>query len=203
MTATRLARQDTRKCAACHSDATGDRMNPRAGAGTATKPMFAGVNMDGVGLTSATLTWDFVKRLKDVTSMKVLVKGIEAGEDATLAVRGGADGIIVSNHGGRATETGRGTIESVAEVVQAVGGRIPVLVDGGVRRGTDVFKALALGASAVGIGRPYIWGLATFGQQGVERVLDILNNELRFAMIGCGTKTIREIRAAALIDTRR
>jgi 4-hydroxymandelate oxidase len=117
-------------------------------------------------------------------------------------VENGADGIIISNHGGRATETGRGTIESVAEVVQAVRGRIPVLVDGGVRRGTDVFKALALGASAVGIGRPYIWGLSTFGQQGVERVIDIVNNELRLAMVGCGTTSVKAITAKSIIDTR-
>ncbi len=169
----------------------------------ATKPMFAGLNMRGVGLTSPSLTWDFIKRLKGVTRMKVVLKGLESGEDAALAVSSGADGIIISNHGGRATETGRGTIESVAEVVQAVRGRIPVLVDGGVRRGTDVFKALALGATAVGIGRPYIWGLSTFGQQGVERVIDILNNELRLAMVGCGTRTVKEISSAALIDTRR
>jgi 4-hydroxymandelate oxidase len=203
VTGTRLARQDARNCGACHTDATGNRMNPRGGTGTASKPMFAGINMQGVGLTSPGLTWDFVKRLKGVTKMKVLIKGLEAGEDATLAIGAGADGIIISNHGGRATETGRGTIESVAEVAQAVGGRVPVLVDGGVRRGTDVLKALALGASAVGIGRPYIWGLATFGQQGVERVLDIVNNELRLAMIGCGTRTMKEITGAALIDTRR
>ena len=202
-TSTRLARSDTRNCGACHDDATGNRMNPRGGAGTATKPMFAGINMRGVGLTSPSLTWDFIKRLKDVTKMKVLLKGLESGEDAALAVANGADGIIISNHGGRATETGRGTIESVAEVTQAVRGRIPVLVDGGVRRGTDVFKALALGATAVGIGRPYVWGLSVFGQQGVERVVDIINNELRLAMIGCGTRTLKEITSAALIDTGR
>ena len=187
VTATRLARTDTRQCSACHSDATGDRNNPRRGGNLSTKPMFAGIDMQGVGLTSPSLTWDFVKRLKDMTSMKVLLKGLESGEDAALAVQNGADGIIISNHGGRATETGRGTIECVAEVAAAVRRRVPILVDGGVRRGTDVFKALALGANAVGIGRPYIWGLAAHGQQGVERVIDILNNELRLAMIGCGT----------------
>jgi isopentenyl diphosphate isomerase/L-lactate dehydrogenase-like FMN-dependent dehydrogenase len=202
-TGTRLARQDTRNCGACHDDATGNRMNPRGGTGMAKKPMFAGIDMQGVGLTSPSLTWEFVKRVKDLTRMKVLIKGLESGEDAALAVQSGADGIIVSNHGGRATETGRGTIESVAAVTQAVRGRVPVLVDGGVRRGSDVFKALALGATAVGIGRPYIWGLASFGQPGVERVLDIVNAELRLAMVGCGTRTIKEITPAALIDTRR
>ena len=135
--------------------------------------------------------------------MKVVIKGLETREDAALAIEHGDDGIVISNHGGRATETGRGTIECVAEVTQAVRGRIPVLVDGGFRRGTDVFKALALGANAVGIGRPYIWGLSAFGQQGVERVLDILNNELRLAMAGCGTRSVKEITAASIIDTVR
>ena len=203
VTASRLARTDTRQCSSCHSDATGDRLNPRRGGQLSTKPMFAGIDVEGVTLTSPSLTWDFVKRLKDMTSMKVVLKGLESGEDAALAVQHGADGIIISNHGGRATETGRATIECVAEVAAAVKRRVPVLVDGGFRRGTDVFKALALGASAVGIGRPYIWGLAASGQQGVERVLDILNNELRLAMIGCGTTAVRDIGTASLIDRRR
>ena len=132
--------------------------------------------------------------------MKVVIKGLESGEDAAIAVASGADGIVVSNHGGRATETGRATIESLPEVVAAVAGRIPVIVDGGFRRGTDVFKALALGAAAVGIGRPYIWGLSGFGQQGVERVIDIVNNELRLAMVGCGARSIAEITSKSLID---
>jgi isopentenyl diphosphate isomerase/L-lactate dehydrogenase-like FMN-dependent dehydrogenase len=203
VTATRLARTDERTCKACHGDATGNRITPRAGAGAAPKPMFAGLNMQGVGLTSPSLTWDFIKRLKGVTTMKVVIKGLEAEEDAAMAVASGADGIIISNHGGRATETGRGTIESVAEVSRAVAGRIPILVDGGFRRGTDVFKALALGANAVGLGRPHVWGLATHGQQGVERVLDIVNNELRLAMVGCGATSIKQITPACLIDTYR
>ncbi len=203
VTASRLARVDTRQCSACHNDATGDRNNPRRGGNLAAKPMFAGIDVQGVGLTAPSLTWDFVRRLKDMTKMKVVLKGLESGEDAALAVQNGADGIIISNHGGRATETGRGTIECVAEVAAAVRRRIPVLVDGGFRRGTDVFKALALGATAVGIGRPYIWGLAAHGQQGVERVIDILNNELRLAMIGCGTVAVKDITAVALIDRRR
>jgi isopentenyl diphosphate isomerase/L-lactate dehydrogenase-like FMN-dependent dehydrogenase len=165
--------------------------------------MFAGMNTQGMGLTSPSLTWDFIKRLKDVTRMKVLIKGLETGEDAALAVEHGADGIIVSNHGGRATETGRGTIECVAEVTQAVRRRIPILVDGGFRRGTDIFKALALGATAVGVGRPYIWGLSSYGQQGVERVIEILNNELRLAMVGCGARSLKEITSASIVDAGR
>jgi isopentenyl diphosphate isomerase/L-lactate dehydrogenase-like FMN-dependent dehydrogenase len=163
--------------------------------------MFSGIDTKGLQQTSPSLTWDFIKRLKDLTPMKVVIKGLEAGEDAMLAVEHGADGIIVSNHGGRAMESGRGTIESLSEVVQGAAGRIPVLLDGGVRRGTDVYKALALGASAVGIGRPYVWGLATFGAQGVERVLDIVNMELRLAMVGCGARTVKEISRSSVIDT--
>jgi 4-hydroxymandelate oxidase len=161
--------------------------------------MFAGIDMQGVGLVSPSLGWDFIKRVKDITTMKVVIKGIEALEDAQLAVEHGADGIMVSNHGGRALESGRGTIESLPGVVKGAAGKIPVMVDGGVRRGTDVFKALALGASAVGIGRPYAWGLSCFGQAGVERVLDILNMELRLAMVGCGARNIGEIGASSLV----
>ena len=189
----RLARVDTRTCNTCHGP----------GGANGPKPMFAGLEMKGFALTSGTLTWDFIKRLKDVTSMKVVIKGLESGDDAALAVSSGADGIIVSNHGGRATETGRATIECLPEIVQAAGGRLPILLDGGVRRGTDAFKALALGATAVGIGRPYIWGLGAFGQAGVERTLQILDTELRLAMVGCGTTSLKAITSKALIDTRR
>lgn len=198
-TATRLRQLDNRVCANCHT--VGPSGIPQGGPNT--RAMFAGINTQGLAINSSSLTWDFIKRLKDVTKMKVVIKGLETREDAVLAVENGADGIVVSNHGGRATETGRATIEALPEVVQAVAGRIPVLVDGGVRRGTDVFKALALGASAVGIGRPYIWGLSAFGQQGVERVLDIVNSELRLAMVGCGTRSLKEITSASIIDTRR
>ena len=199
VTATRLRRDDTRTCSNCHQ--VGPTGNPTGG--LATKPMFAGIETQGLGQTSPSLTWDFIKRLKDITTMKVVIKGIEAREDAELAVQHGADGIMVSNHGGRALESGRGTIASLPEVLQGVAGRIPVMVDGGVRRGTDVYKALALGAAAVGIGRPYVWGLASFGQPGVERVLDIINTELRLAMVGCGARSVAEINASSLIDTQR
>ena len=199
VTAARLRREDTRNCSTCHL--VNERGNPRPD--LASEPMFAGIDTKGLGLTSPSLTWDFIKQLKDTTSMKVVIKGLETQEDARLAVEHGADGIMVSNHGGRAMESGRGTLESLPGVVQAVAGRIPVFLDGGVRRGTDVFKALALGASAVGIGRPYAWGLGAFGQAGVERALQILNQELRLAMVGCGARSIREISTAALIDTTR
>jgi isopentenyl diphosphate isomerase/L-lactate dehydrogenase-like FMN-dependent dehydrogenase len=145
------------------------------------------------------LTWEFVDRLKAATPMKVVVKGIVTAEDAERCVQHGADGIIVSNHGGRAEESGRGTIESLPEVARAARGRIPVILDSGVRRGTDVFKAIALGADAVGIGRPYLWGLGAFGQAGVEAVLRILRDELRTVMALSGARTIAEIRDGRVV----
>jgi 4-hydroxymandelate oxidase len=162
------------------------------------KHMFDGVDLKGVNMTVAGLTWDYVDKLKHATTMKVLVKGVVTREDAARALAHGADGIIVSNHGGRADETLRGTIESLPEVLEAVNGRVPVVLDSGVRRGTDAFKALALGATAVGIGRPYIWGLGAFGQPGVERVLDILNRELEIVMKQMGTTSLAKISRGSL-----
>lgn len=182
-TAERYRRRDTRECTVCHVPGR---------TGFLSKPMFEGLEVTG-GLMAPGLTWDFVGRLKESTSMRVMVKGIVTREDAERCVRHGADGIIVSNHGGRAEESGRATIDSLPEVVDAVRGRIPVLVDGGVRRGNDVLKALAYGATAVGIGRPQAWGVAAFGQAGVERVLDILRAELQMAMRLAGTPTIANI----------
>ena len=144
--------------------------------------------------------WSYVDRLKKMTGMKLVLKGIDTGEDAKLAREHGADGVIVSNHGGRATETGRGTMDILPEVVDAVGGQIPVFVDGGFRRGTDVLKALAIGARAVGIGRPYIWGLSSFGQEGVERVLEILRAELTLTMRQCGIPSVAQITRASVLN---
>jgi 4-hydroxymandelate oxidase len=179
----RFKRMDSRKCAACHEPQGFFRR----------KPMFDGIDMTGVTTNNPAMTWESVRRLKALTRMKLVIKGIETREDALLCGEHGVDGIIVSNHGGRAEESGRGTIECLPEVVDAVGGRIPVLVDGGFRRGTDIFKALALGARAVGIGRPYLWGLGAFGQPGVERVLELLRAELELVMKQCGTTSIAQI----------
>ena len=174
-----FTRQDTRTCSSCH---TGQA-----------KPIFDGLNMRGVGLNNPAMTWDVIARMKDVTDMKVFIKGIEVAADSALAVQYGADGIVVSNHGGRATETDKGTIECLPDIVSAINGRIPIIIDSGFRRGTDVYTALAMGASAVGIGRPYCWGLGAFGQAGVEKVLDLLNRELLITMQGSGTPTINSI----------
>ena len=129
--------------------------------------------------------------------------GIVTGEDAAIAVEHGADGVVVSNHGGRNEETLRASIDCLPEVVSAVRGRVPVFVDGGVRRGTDIFKALALGAAGVGIGRPQAWGLAAFGQPGVEAVLDILNGELTTIMRQAGTPNIASIRPEFVLNAKR
>jgi isopentenyl diphosphate isomerase/L-lactate dehydrogenase-like FMN-dependent dehydrogenase len=125
--------------------------------------------------------------------MKVLIKGIVTHEDAELAMLHGVNGMFISNHGGRAENSRRATISCVAEVAGAVRGRAPVIVDGGFRRGTDVFKALALGATATGIGRPYIWGLGSFGQEGVETVLAILRRETELVMKQAGTVSVKKI----------
>jgi isopentenyl diphosphate isomerase/L-lactate dehydrogenase-like FMN-dependent dehydrogenase len=137
--------------------------------------------------------WDYVKRLKDHTGMKVVLKGIVTREDAELAVASGADGVFVSNHGGRAENSLRGTIDSLPEVVAGVKGRVPVMIDSGVRRGGDIFKAIALGADAVGIGRPYVWGLGAFGDEGVDKVIELLLAEFTMVMRQTRTATLDQI----------
>jgi len=186
----RLRRTDTRACTTCHGPGPG-LAHPR--------PMTDGLGRGGGNLFAA--NWDYLDRLKKLTKLKVLIKGIDNADDAKSAVEHGADGILVSNHGGRSTETLRATIDALPEVVDAVNGRVPVLVDGGFRRGTDIYKALASGARAVGIGRPYIYGLGAFGQEGVERVLDILQAELRLTMRQCGTPTVSRISRASIIGS--
>jgi 4-hydroxymandelate oxidase len=191
----RAEHADTRNCAACH---TGGKPAPGISGDVATtdnprKPMLRGFAPGTPIPEVGTPTWEFVKRLKDATTMKVLLKGIVTREDAELAMQHGVNGLFVSNHGGRAENSQRATITSLPEVVAAVNGRAPVVVDGGFRRGTDFFKALALGATAAGIGRPYIWGLASFGQEGVETVLALLRRELELVMRQAGTTSVKRI----------
>ena len=139
------------------------------------------------------LTWDSVDRLRSLSKLPVLVKGVLTAEDARLAVERGVAGIVVSNHGGRQIDTAIAPADALSEVVAAVGGGVEVFVDGGVRRGTDVFKALALGARAVLIGRPYLWALAVEGEAGVERVLALLREEIRLAMALSGCPNVASI----------
>jgi 4-hydroxymandelate oxidase len=186
----RLRRTDTRECAGCHD-------NSSLTASVGTRPMYSGLDMSGLKNTqSSAMTWDFFKRLRDVTKMKIVIKGILAYEDAAIAADNGIDAIIVSNHGGRADDSGLSTIAALPDIVAAVNGRMPILVDSGFRRGTDIVKALAMGATAVGVGRPYIWGLGAFGQAGVERVLELLRVELFAMMQQVGAPTIKDLKPA-------
>ncbi len=190
----RGGRLDTRTCSNCHlggapipgikGGSVGDnRRKPNLNGYPALTPI------PEVGTPS----WEFIDRLKSATKMKVWIKGIVTREDAEIAVQHGVDGLFVSNHGGRAENSLRATITSLPEVVEGVAGRVPIICDGGFRRGTDVFKAMALGASSIGIGRPYIWGLGAFGQEGVEMVLQLLRNEFELVMRQMGTTTIAAI----------
>ena len=184
----RLMRTDTRECTACHDRSSFAARQVR-------RHNYDGIDLTGIAGSgeSSNLSWDSVKRMRDVTRMKILLKGIVTPEDAELSVQNGIDGILVSNHGGRGEDNGRSTIDALPEIIAAVKGRIPVIVDSGFRRGTDLVKALAMGAQAVGLGRPYLWGLGAFGQEGVERVLEIVRNETRVAMQQCGVRSVKEL----------
>ena len=172
-------------CQSCHENSIQGYMKEH--------PMYEGADISKAKSLTWPFTWDLIRRIRDLTKMKLVAKGVMTREDAALCVANGLDGVMVSNHGGRQEESLMATIEALPEVVEAVGGRIPVIIDGGIRRGTDVFKALALGATAVSIGRPYIWGLGAFGQPGVERVLELLQAELVTTMKLAGTVSIGAI----------
>lgn len=183
----RLRRTDNRDCGSCHG--LNDYLSR--------KPNFTGIDLAGVSGTAVTnLTWDSIKRLRDTVKVRLVLKGILAFEDARRTVDAGIDAIVVSNHGGRVEDGVSATIDVLPEIVEAVGGRIPILVDSGFRRGSEVVKALALGAQAVCIGRPYLWGLGAFGQPGVERVLGILRNETRVAMQQLGAPSLKDLTPA-------
>ena len=184
----RLMRSDTRECGACHDRSSFAARSVR-------RHNYDSIDLTGItgGGESSNLSWDSVKRMRDITRMKIMLKGIVTAGDAELAVQNGIDGILVSNHGGRGEDNGRSTIDALPEIIAAVKGQIPVIVDSGFRRGTDAVKALAMGAQAVGIGRPYLWGLGAFGQEGVERVLEIVRTETRAAMQQCGARSVKEL----------
>jgi 4-hydroxymandelate oxidase len=183
----RLRRTDTRDCGSCHG--LNDYLSR--------KPNFAGIDLGGVSSTIVTnLNWDMIKRLRDLVKVKLVLKGILAFEDAKLAADSGIDAIVVSNHGGRVEDGVSATIEVLPEIVEAVAGRIPVLVDSGFRRGGDIVKAMAIGAQAVCIGWPCLWGLSAFGEPGVERVLAILRAETRNAAQQLGAPSVKDLTPA-------
>jgi 4-hydroxymandelate oxidase len=184
----RFRRDDNAECQTCHNSLADDFVDGAIEAADA-----VGIDLQQRLENFMLLDWGNVDRIRDATSMKLLIKGILTREDARLCVEHGVDGIIVSNHGGRAIDTGLSTIEALGPIVEEVGGEIPVLIDSGFRRGTDIFKALALGADAVCIGRPYVWGLAAFGQEGVEAVLELMRREFELVMKGMGTRDLKSI----------
>jgi (S)-2-hydroxy-acid oxidase len=191
-TLSRAMQVDNRPCTSCHVNNSHDIW--RRGS------LYKGLDVSRVtDLAPMDLTPAYLDRLRATVKGKLIVKGIMEGEDAAIAVEHGADAVVVSNHGGRNEETLRATVDALPGVVAAVKGRIPVFVDGGIRRGTDIFKALALGATAVGIGRPQVWGLAAFGQAGVEAVIDILNRELATIMRHAGTAKIADVTAEQVL----
>ena len=150
------------------------------------------------GTLDPTLTWKDIDWIRSITKLPVILKGIQNPDDAARAVSAGVAAVIVSNHGARNLDTGPATIDSLPGVVAKVGGKLPVLVDGGIRRGTDILKALALGANAVLIGRPYVYGLAVDGARGVTRTITILRRELESAMATCGRTSIASIDSSVI-----
>jgi 4-hydroxymandelate oxidase len=143
---------------------------------------------------SPDLSWEHIDGLRNLTSLPIVVKGIAHPDDARLAVERGAAGVIVSNHGGRQLDGAPASLELLPAIAEAVGDKVPVLLDGGIRRGSDVIKALALGARAVAIGRPVLWGLAVDGEAGVQQALEMLRAEIARTLMLCGCASLREVR---------
>ncbi|MET9225886.1 alpha-hydroxy acid oxidase [Lentzea sp. NPDC003310] len=152
----------------------------------------AGVPLRNIEMSPA-ISWDHLDRLRDMTSLPLWVKGVLHPRDAEIAVAHDVAGIVVSNHGGRQLDLAPASLDALPAVVDAVAGRVPVVLDGGVRSGGDIALAIALGASAVGIGRPVLWGLAADGEQGVRRVLDVLRDEFRHVLTLCGGELTRDM----------
>ena len=162
------------------------------------KPNKAGAAATLTTFIDPSLCWEDISWLQSLTSLPIIIKGIQCGEDALLAVQHGVKAIIVSNHGGRQLDSARSSVEVLKEVMDALrchkmDEKVEVYVDGGIRRGTDIFKCLALGARAVGIGRPVLYGMAAFGQEGVEKVLKIFKDELETTMRMMGTPSLSAI----------
>ncbi|MBI1338837.1 alpha-hydroxy-acid oxidizing protein [bacterium] len=189
-----LGRSDAGNCAQCHEPGSG-----MAGF-LKRKAMFDRLDLAGVrSVGDPSMTWEFVTELRGWTRKKILVKGIMSPDDAERALAFGADGVIVSNHGGRAEESLVSTIEVLPSIRAKIGTRAPILLDGGVRRGVDVFKALALGADMVCIGRPYVWGSAAFGREGVEAAMRLIDDELVSAMEQAGVTRLAGVKRDRLV----
>lgn len=196
-----LDQTSTRPCNTCHMSPQYPRN--RVNLDDPLDKVIGGIGSLRENPAERNMTWDDVKRAKDqMKNMKLVLKGILSGEDAALAVANGADGILVSTHGGHNDQAGRGAIECLPEVVAGAARRIPVFVDSGFRTGADVYKALALGATAVGIARPWHWGLASFQEEGIAAVVTILRRELQVVMAQTGSSSIAKINPASLVARR-
>lgn len=175
-------------CNVCHRYAFPESIGRKAN--------FRGLDVSRLKTFQRGYDWKLIDRIRKTTDMKLIPKGVQTPEDAEECVRRGMDGVWVSNHGGRQLNSLFSTIESLPDIVEAVGKKIPILIDSGFRRGTDVFKALAVGADAVCIGRPYLWGLGAFGQAGVEKALDLFHAEMVYDMSLAGTPDVASITSA-------
>lgn len=189
----RRRRLDQRDCRGCHQrqDGISDFLKR--------KSMFQAYrSRPGFNIGHQAMDFDDIKRLRDHVNGKLLVKGIMHPGDAERCAAAGVDGVIVSNHGGRVESGGLGTFDALPDVVSAVKGKIAILMDGGIRRGSDAYKALAMGADAVGLGRPYLWGLAAFGADGVAKTMTMVAGELRQAMLQAGVASMADIKTETL-----
>jgi len=185
----RYSRLDKRDCTLCHQRHEGISDFLRR------KAMFQDYRTrPGFNISHESMDFDDIRRLRDNVKGKLLVKGIMHPADALRCAEAGVDGVLVSNHGGRVESGGMGTFDALPHVVDAVKGKIAILMDGGIRRGGDAFKALAMGADAVGMGRPYLWGLSTFGADGVAHVMTMVAAELRQAMLQAGVDSVQDLR---------
>jgi isopentenyl diphosphate isomerase/L-lactate dehydrogenase-like FMN-dependent dehydrogenase len=185
---------DDRDCTLCHQRELGMQSFVER------KPMFSSYrNIPGFNISDENINFDDIRRLRDQVKGKLVVKGIMHPDDALGCLDAGADGILVSNHGGRIDSGGLGTFDALPRIANAVQGRMTIFLDGGVRRGTDVYKALAMGADAVGFGRPYLWGLAAFGAEGVTRCVQLVEAELRRTMVQAGVSSMEEVTSETLL----
>ena len=178
-----------------------ENLHPKGGDALPLDPSDSGLASYFCDLIDPGLDWEDIDWLSSITDLPIILKGIIRSDDAVRAVEHGVAGIVVSNHGGRQLDTSPPTIEVLPEVVEAVGGRVEVYVDGGIRRGTDVIKALARGARAVMVGRPILWGLGAAGEEGAVRVLEMLGEELDLAMALCGCRDVTEITSDLIRET--
>jgi isopentenyl diphosphate isomerase/L-lactate dehydrogenase-like FMN-dependent dehydrogenase len=188
----RSVREDKRLCLTCHEVRPN---NPKSVQFDQRKsPNFSEVPAElwAQKVTRDELTWDYVKRVRDFTKMEVFIKGIMDVEDALLCVKAGC-GVYVSNHGGRNEDTGKSSIAAFSEIAPVIKNKAPLFVDGGFRRGMDIVKALSMGATMVGFGRPYLWGLGAFGEAGVDRVIQIMKAEVIAAMQQVGVTSLKEL----------